>query len=118
MNLQLSGDSVHIQLALHEQLFAVRGSSKLIIPFGHIREASAVPPVSSSFDLRIPGTFVPGLIKAGTYYSARGKEFWYVTRAWRLSVLVLELQAERYNRLVLGLPDAEGWATRIGAALR
>ena len=28
----------------------------------------------------MPVTFIPGVIKAGTYLTNRGKEFWYVTR--------------------------------------
>ena len=31
-------------------------------------------------EIKAPGTSIPGLIKAGTFYSNRGKEFWYVTK--------------------------------------
>jgi hypothetical protein len=31
-------------------------------------------------EIRAPGTAIPGLIKAGTYYTFRGKEFWMLKK--------------------------------------
>jgi len=46
----------------------------------------------------IHGTYLPEVIKAGTYYTPRGKEFWYVTKK---GCLVLELRDEPYKRIIL-----------------
>jgi len=55
--------------------------------------------------IRAPGTFFPGLIKAGTYFTGRGKEFWYVTR--KNTFLTLELEKGFYKRIILSINDNE-----------
>ncbi|MBM3944467.1 MAG: hypothetical protein FJ317_03125 [SAR202 cluster bacterium] len=69
--------------------------------------------------LRVPGTFLPFIIKAGTYFIWReGKfrrEFWYTTAAKHF--LVVNMKSGRYERVVLGLDDAEEWARRIREAM-
>ncbi len=68
--------------------------------------------------LRWPGTHLPGVITAGTYRglgSRTARQFWSVRRSGR--VLVVDLDGGRYARLVLELPDPDGTATVINAAL-
>ena len=53
---------------------------------------------------RLPGTFWPGLIMAGSYLSrATGRSFWCVHRAEE--VLLVELEGQPYDRLVLEVDD-------------
>lgn len=52
-------------------------------------------------EIRVPGMFLPRVIKAGTYYSNRGKEYWYRTRPKRYPVVV-QLENESYKRLIIG----------------
>jgi hypothetical protein len=49
--------------------------------------------------LRMPGTCLPGVIKAGTYYRGGEKVFWDVHRLE--NALVIELRNEPYARLIL-----------------
>jgi hypothetical protein len=58
-----------------------------------------------------PGTFLPGAIKAGTYYTPRGREFWYVTKD--KDYLVLELQDEPFKKIILTLEQNQLWVQRI-----
>lgn len=59
----------------------------------------------------MPGTYFPGLIKAGTYYTRNGKEFWYVIRG--KNYLTIELENESYKRIVLGLDENQEWVGKI-----
>ena len=118
MELRQEEEAVRIEFTWYERLLAVRPGADMVLPYRHIRSASTGAPQPPAFEWRIPGTALPGVIKAGSYYSKRGWEFWYVTRKHRDSLLVVELQDERYARVVLGLVDARDWAERLEALKR
>lgn len=111
MNLSLNDNKLIIDLEWYEQLWAFTLTQRLEIPLDHIDRATTEEPQSDWAEIRSPGTFVPGLIKAGTYYSKRGREFWYVTRD--RDYLTLDLNHESYRRIVLTLPQSETWAATI-----
>ncbi|MEX2599742.1 MAG: hypothetical protein WD533_08815 [Dehalococcoidia bacterium] len=117
MKLSLSDGSLHIRLEGMEKIWALKGS--LTIPLADIAEVRAKEPDDKPSNywkaLRIPGTFVPWVIKAGTYYSAVGREFWYATTGKPFLVLYVNKEG-KYDRVVLGLDDAEVWAQRIQSA--
>lgn len=53
--------------------------------------------------LRNPGTAIPGLIVAGTYQNLKGrKEFW--STHFNNNTIVIELEREKYHRIVCDLP--------------
>ena len=113
MQLSLDDDQLNIKLSILEKLLSVRGSLK--IPLDRIDRATTEAPRTTWREIRAPGTFVPGLIKAGTYFTNRGKEFWYVTRLW--SHLTIELKKGFYKRIVLSLRDNQQWAHKINTAV-
>lgn len=86
-----------------EKMLGLRGDIKM--PATRVKRAWLGMPKSAWTEFRMPGSFVPGLIKAGTYITPRGNEYWYVTRKKR-HVVTLELEGcKRYARLVLGFED-------------
>ncbi|HIK33800.1 MAG TPA: hypothetical protein IGS17_11940 [Oscillatoriales cyanobacterium M59_W2019_021] len=111
MILSIVGDKFIIEWEWFEQLWGCTWEKTLEIPLAHIRQASNEEPPSSWMELRAPGTFIPRVIKAGTYYTSRGKEFWYVTRD--RDYLVLELEDEPYNKIVLTVDGSQSWLERI-----
>lgn len=58
-------------------------------------------PVTKFFEMRFPGTFFPYLIKAGSYFTGRGREFWYRTK-WKNHCVVIEMSEGGYVRLIIG----------------
>ncbi|WP_254444709.1 hypothetical protein [Anabaena sp. UHCC 0187] len=80
MELSIIDDKLQIEFSLKEQLLAVRFNKIWQIPLTHIIQVTTDLPPNDWKELRAPGSFVPGVIKAGTYYTDRGKEFWYVTK--------------------------------------
>lgn len=99
MNIELTQSQLTVMLSLGEKVFSLHGNFH--IPRSNIASITEGKPKGSWADLKIPGTFFPGLIKAGTFYSRRGKEFWYVTRSHK-HIYTIELTNMSYKRLVLG----------------
>jgi hypothetical protein len=66
--------------------------------------------------LRLPGTHVPGLIVAGSYYRTGGWEFWDV-RVLRDRAIEVTLQDAPYRRLVVDVSDPSAEVERLRAAL-
>lgn len=64
---------------------------------------------------RAPGTYLPGVMTAGTFRAKRGNALWMVGR--NQEVLVIELTDERYRYLVLGVEDPAAANTALRAAL-
>jgi hypothetical protein len=115
MKLHLENDTLTIELEWYEQLWAFTLDRQIRIPFNHINRVTTAEPESNWAEIRAPGTFLPGVIKAGTYYTKRGKEFWYVTAD--KDYLTLELHDETYRRVIITIPDNIAWCERIERAL-
>jgi hypothetical protein len=111
MNLTFANDNFQIEWEWYEQLLAFNPSKTFIIPLNHIVAVSTAQAVSSWTEIRNPGSFIPGIIKAGTYYSSRGKEFWYVTKDQ--DFLTLEIKDESYQRIILTIDENQAWLERI-----
>jgi hypothetical protein len=67
--------------------------------------------------LRLPGTALPWLFVAGSYWRGRGKwTFCCLHRGQRALVVDLEPGAARYRRLVLGVEDPDVTRRQIESA--
>ncbi|MBI5546652.1 MAG: hypothetical protein HY901_22445 [Deltaproteobacteria bacterium] len=120
MELSLDANTLEIRLSPLERLGAVRLGSTIRIPLAQIRRAAVEWPARGLGSLRLPGLHVPGLIKAGTYYSRQEgrmrREFWFVTGA-RRAPLILALEGHCYDLVALSVEGAGQWAERIVQAL-
>jgi hypothetical protein len=99
-------DELSIELSPAEKLLCFKWRP-IALSRSHLQRVTAGVPETSWTDLRVPGTAIPGLIRAGTYHTRRGKEFWYVQYKHHTNVAVLELEGHRYRRLVLGSSDSD-----------
>ena len=111
LKLEISNGRLRIDLENLEKALAIRGGFE--IPLENIMKAGTEALRTGWKEIRAPGTHVPGAVKAGTYYTPRGREFWYVTDK---GVLVLELENELYKRIVLSVDGNQEWADRINKA--
>jgi hypothetical protein len=99
MQINHTSTELFIELSFWEKVLSLHGNFQ--IPKNNITSITEGKPNSSWLDLKIPGTFFPGLIKAGTFYTRRGKEFWHVTNTHRF-VYTIKLQDMSYKRIVVG----------------
>lgn len=104
MHVELTERELRVELNFAEKLLALR-FRPLVFARDQVLRAERELPASSWRELRAPGTYVPGVVKAGTYYTARGKEFWCVRYKQRERALSIELDRHPLRRLVLTLPN-------------
>jgi hypothetical protein len=89
--------------------------SRLEIPIEHV---SAVRRAADERvkGIRLPGTSIPGLITAGTYYEANEKPvFWDVCDQEK--AIAIDLQDERFSTVVIEVADPEASIREILNAL-
>jgi hypothetical protein len=99
MKLHIENSNLRIELNTPEKIFTLHGS--FTISVSHITEAKAAEPETSWRDLRAPGTFFPGIIKAGTTIPKEEKSSGITRRAKSRWCWSLETKAT--NGLFLGL---------------
>jgi hypothetical protein len=107
VSIKQEGDTVIFNVEGWHKLWALR--SEIRIPRAHILGARRDPEAVHDLGWRMPGTHIPGLVKAGTFYLFNSPDhkptFFDVQRA--RNVVVLDLADERYNRLVIEVADPE-----------
>ena len=115
MNLSIVEGCFQIEFTFTEQLLAARLNGIWRVPLTSIVRVTTDLPPTNWREIRAPGTAIPCVIKAGTYYTDRGKEFWYVTRKNDFAkVLNIKLDHDSYERIVLN--DIENnleWQERL-----
>jgi len=111
LKLEISDGKLKIDFGGLEKVLGIRGGFE--IPLEHIVKVGTEAHRTGWKEVRAPGAHLLGVIKAGTYYTPRGREFWYVTEK---GVLVLELENEPYKRIVLSVDGNEEWVGRIKEA--
>jgi len=77
-NVVVEGDRVRFEVEGWDQLWALK--SQLEIPRAHIRSARADPEPARGWwhGVRFPGTQIPGLLTAGSFYQSGGFVFYDV----------------------------------------
>lgn len=101
-SINIVGNKVVVKLELVERISSLR--RRITIPISSIKSVSKVAPEFQWNEWRIPGTYMPYIIKAGTYYTPRGKEFWY--RTWKKRFCVaLKLNNHKFDGVIVGFKD-------------
>jgi hypothetical protein len=115
VSVSVEDDRVRFEVQGWDKLWAFK--SQLEIPLSHIESVRVDPEPARGWwhGLRIPGTQIPGVITAGTFYQSDGAVFYDVHDPDM--TIVLELNDERYQRLVIEVEDPEGVADRLNAAI-
>ena len=106
MELTLKDRQLQIKLNPLETVLSHRRS--LHVPLRNVVSVSTERPRRNWKQIRAPGTYLPFLLKAGTYHTGRGREFWHATIG--KPVLAIELRDWDYKRIVLTHGDNETWA--------
>jgi hypothetical protein len=107
------------KLVLHvrgaDQLWALKSS--LEIPLAHIAGVRVDTEVARGWwhGFRMPGTNVPGVITAGTFYQDGKRVFWDVHSPE--NTIVIDLHDERYNQLIVEVADPQAAVRLIQNAM-
>jgi hypothetical protein len=103
----VTNGQLDITLTCWDRVWALK--KHLSIPLAHVKSIQVQsPPRMNWKNLRAPGTSWPGKIRAGSYWSWETHEwsFWNVRKSQR--VVVIDLDGEKYSRLVLQVENPEG----------
>jgi len=107
------------KLVLHvegaDKLWAFKSS--LEIPLQHVAGIRADPSIAHGWwhGFRVPGTNIPGVLTAGTFYQDGQRVFWDVHNPD--NTVVIDLHDERYNELVVEVADPDGAVELLRALL-
>ena len=99
-NVSITQNRLVVDLLGWDKLWALR--SRIEVPLSHVREVRSAAGERAR-GLRMPGTFIPGLITAGTFERGGQREFWAVHDARQ--AVAIELQGEFFSRLVVQVFD-------------
>jgi hypothetical protein len=116
VEITLHGDHLHLEVKGLDKLWAFTGH--LDIPVAHIRAVRADASIARGWwtGIRAPGTSIPGVIRAGTFYEDGKRVFWDVHDPEQ--TIVIELHDERYDALIVEVADPRGAVEKIEHAIR
>jgi hypothetical protein len=67
--------------------------------------------------LRLPGTAIPGVIRAGSYGTGDDRDFWDVRRSAEVLVIQMTPGAAEYRRIIVEVPDPHSEMIRLRPTL-
>lgn len=105
--------TLRIQLEGQEQIWALK--SRVDIPREHILYVEWCEYFDdwNKYELRLPGTYAPGILAAGSFWTEEGWDFMYITSPKGFTnpvvkqVLVIETDLKKYRRLILSIDHTE-----------
>jgi hypothetical protein len=115
VDLTISGGNLVVHVRGADQLWAFKSS--LEIPLAHIANIKADPALARGWwhGIRMPGTSIPGVLTAGTFYQDGRRVFWDVHDPD--NTVVIELKDERYQELIVEVADPKAAVALVKAAL-
>ncbi len=115
VKIKREGQNLVLEVQGWDKLWALK--SRLEVPCSKIRGVRADPTVAHGWwkGLRAPGTHVPGVITAGTFYHHGKCIFWDVKDPEK--TIVIELADDRYDQLIIEVEDPPAEVQRIREAI-
>ena len=115
VDLSISAGNLTLHVRGADKLWAFKSS--LEIPLAHIAGIRANPTIVRGWwhGIKLPGTNIPGVLTAGTFYHDGKRVFWDVHNPD--NTVVIGLKDERYNELTVEVADPKGAVELVGALL-
>lgn len=103
VDLSIAGGKLTLHVRGADKLWAFKSS--LEIPLAHIANVRSDPETARGWyhGIRMPGTSLPGVITAGTFYQDGKRVFWDVHDPDK--TIVIDLHDETYNQLIVEVDD-------------
>ena len=116
VQISISGDRVTFDVEGWDKLWALK--SRLEIPLAHITAVRADPEPARGWwhGFRLPGTQIPGVLTAGTFYQSGGVVFYDVHDPER--TIVIDLDHEHYKQLIVEVEDPNAAVDLLRGAIR
>jgi hypothetical protein len=106
VDVHIEDDRIRLEVLGMHRLWAFK--REVTFPRGAVRAVRRLPPERLDGwwkGWRVPGTMIPGVIVAGTYYKNGERQFWDVRRANR--AIEIELEGAPYDKVFVEVEDPE-----------
>ena len=102
VSVERNGNQVVLRVLGSHRFWAFK--SQIRFSIDQVASVGPVDPTLRPPWFRCPGTMIPWLICAGTYYGRGRKEFWDRTRG--RACIQIEMKSGTFTRIVVDVPDA------------
>lgn len=112
--ISVDGDQLRVDIHKLDKLWTL--TSRLAIPLAHVRGATADPGIAREpKGVRGPGAHIPGVLVAGSFEQDGERIFWDVHDSSK--AVVIELEDEKYRRLIVEVDDPRATADLVEQAI-
>lgn len=116
VKISVEGDNLILSIQGMHKVWALKG--KIEVPLSSVKSFQAAPDQSRwPAGLRLPGTFVPGVITAGSYYLPDTKEWTFWDVADTQNVIIIEFTDAPYTRAIIEVEDPGAAIETLSAAV-
>lgn len=115
---EITENALHVEVIGFDKILALRGH--LEVPLTHVLGAAPLDAQTRAdllSSVRLPGTYVPGMITAGSYYEWGKHEWMFWDVAHPEKAIVVMLDHEKFTRLVIEVADPEATIAAIESAV-
>ena len=114
VEIQIINGEIQLEVLGIHKIWALK--SRLNFPISSIRNVAVDPQLAAKpRGFRAPGTYIPRLLTAGTFYADKKRWFWDVTNPD--NALAIELEGEKYQMLIVEVEKPNAIMAQIKAAL-
>jgi hypothetical protein len=115
MTHEIKDGTLHLTVEGLDKIWALK--SQLSIPLTHITAARVDSEIVKGWwhGFRVPGTSIPGVITAGTFYQDGKRVFWDIHHP--AEAVVVSLDHERYDELVIEVENPGAFVGELRQAL-
>jgi hypothetical protein len=114
VEISIEGNTLVVEVMGWSKLWCLK--SRLDIPLRCVRQVTADGALPKGFWLRLPGTFIPRVIKAGSYWNGSRWSFWD-TRGRRDKVVVIALSGWTYDYVVVEVNNPAATTAGVQGAI-
>lgn len=117
VKLSIAARTLHVEMQGHHRFWALR--SKLSVPLADIREVRHDPARARRFwkGLKAPGTDIPGVYTAGTFYQGDWRpDFWSVRRPEN-AIVIRCARESAWDEIIVEVEDPAKEVERLRKAL-
>ena len=108
-------DTLVIRMTGWDKLWALK--RRIQIPIAHVRGVRLADDIARGpKGWRFPGTYLPGVITAGTFYRNGERTFWAVHDP--NDAIAIDLINDRFNQMVVGVDYPEDTVSAIQQAIQ
>jgi hypothetical protein len=112
----ISADTLSLDIEGADKAWSLK--SKLSISLSHIKDVRVDSDVVNQWyhGFKVPGTSIPHVITAGTFYRDGKRVFWDIHHPEK--AVVISLQDETYNELVIEVKDPDNFVRELQEAIK